>query len=553
MIVFSYLSIRHLLRETNCYMKKLCLFVLVTALSACSIFSQGLTWRSIGFGGPRLFAIRSDGTLWASGIAYLGDGSFDQRSIPIQIGTDTTWQKVSSGGVHTVALKSDSTLWAWGDNFAGQIGDGTNTNRYTPVQIGTDKWITVKGGGFFTVGIRSDGTLWGWGRNIGFPGDGSVSQYNYPIQLGNDNQWVYLAAGSGNALMIRKDGTLWDVGGRGIIYGDATYYPHQIGSDNDWVQAHAGDFALALKSNGTLWAWGSNQYGQLGVGSTDVLLPDTLQVGSDNDWKMLGGGIYFGAAVKENGTIWAWGRNDGGQLGDGTTIQRNAPIQVSQAVYPSILSSQGFANYTAYLSADKKSFCFTGLNFGHFGNDKGMYVMGPPEFPVTTFDCENSYCLSYTLPLATTAHATFAGGTGNRTDMQKACQISSSITPNGANPVTGEIKDSVWIEPSVPSTPNGQPYVQRHYGITPQNDASTATATITLYYTQADFAAYNAAPNHGPDLPHDATDAANNKANLRIVKRSGTSNNGTGLYDAYTGSGQVIIPNSVVWDAAINA
>lgn len=161
-------------------------------------------------------------------------------------------------------------------------------------------------------------------------------------------------------------------------------------------------------------------------------------------------------------------------------------------------------------------------------------------------------CTASTLPsVYTTSQQTLFAPVNNSYLFNSGCVAISRVKPAGTNPVLGPVNDTVWVEPSVP-TASGIPYVTRHYGITPTYNASTATGTITLFYTQADFTAYNASANHGPDLPVDATDALNNKANLRIIKRSGTSNNGTGLFDSYTGSIITITPTLVTWNNALN-
>jgi alpha-tubulin suppressor-like RCC1 family protein len=544
-------------------MRVLNFIVLMLLILCCSFIADAqpndLQWKTFGAGGPRFFAIKSDGTLWASGTNYLGDGSSENRMIPLQVGTDSNWLSVLSGGIHTVALKKDSTLWTWGGNIYGQLGDGTTDDRSMPVQIGNDKWSSVSAGSLFSIGIKKDGTLWGWGDNfLGVLGN-VIHQTEVPVQIGTDNNWTKLSTGQGFCLALKSDGTLWGWGANNYgELGDGTTsektLPVQIGSDKDWVKIHTGtDFSMGLKNNGTLWSWGSNYYGELGSGSGIMSRATPAQIGSDNQWLDIGGGAAHGFAVKNDGTVWAWGRNTFGQLGDGSTIQRNEPVQVNTVNLPVTLSSSVFLDYCAILSSDRKTFCFTGDNYGQFGNNIGHYGNGYAGIPFTTYTCENSFCLQYNLPVSTVSYSIPAGGAGNRVDFQVGCSLASSITPWGANPLVGEVKDSVWVEDVQPATVDGHPYVRRHYGITPLTNAATATAILTLYYSQEDFTAYNAAPNHGPDLPHDALDEANNKSNLRVVKRSGTSSNGTGLYDTYTSGAMAIVPQSVVWNSTMNA
>ncbi|MCL2608119.1 MAG: Ig-like domain-containing protein, partial [Methanomassiliicoccaceae archaeon] len=116
---------------------------------------------------------------------------------------------VSTGNGHTMAIKEDGTLWAWGSNSSGQLGDGTNIERLSPIQMGSDKWKSVSAGGSYTMAIKEDGTLWAWGYNIyGQLGDGTTTQRTSPVQIGSDT-WKYVSAGSAHTMAIREDGTLW--------------------------------------------------------------------------------------------------------------------------------------------------------------------------------------------------------------------------------------------------------------------------------------------------------------------------------------------------------
>ncbi|QGW29243.1 S8 family serine peptidase [Phnomibacter ginsenosidimutans] len=151
------------------------------------------------------------------------------------------------------------------------------------------------------------------------------------------------------------------------------------------------------------------------------------------------------------------------------------------------------------------------------------------------------------------ADATDTRDINSTQQFQSNCALIAQVVPNGANPITGTVETKVWVESAAP-THNNRPYVRRHYEITPATNAATATARVTLYFTQADFNDFNANPFSSLDLPVDATDALNNKANLRISKLPGSSSDGSGLVGTYTGNATVINPNDndIVWNAAYN-
>jgi alpha-tubulin suppressor-like RCC1 family protein len=296
-------------------------------------------WTQVSAGIGHTLALKSDYTLWAWGdntYGQLGNGTHVNRSFPVQISSDVGWTSVCAGAEFSLALRQDGTLWAWGRNNYGQLGDGTNIDRNTPVQVGTDNtWAKVAAGYGHCLAVKNDHTLWAWGLNSsGQLGDSTFIDKNYPIQIGASSNWSLVAAGYGHSLAIKNDRTLWSWGlnNHGQL-GDGTYVvsnvPAQMDSENSWVAVAAGyAHNLALRNDASLWAWGDNSYGQLGDGSDDDSNTPVRIGDSDDTWTAVAATHKHSLAIKNDGDLWAWGRNYTGQLGDGTIVDKTTPVQV---------------------------------------------------------------------------------------------------------------------------------------------------------------------------------------------------------------------------------
>lgn len=301
-------------------------------------------WLSVSSGGYHGMAIKNDGTLWTWGSSsngQLGLGNITSYSSPKQVGALTNWSKVSAGYVQTLAVKTDGTLWAWGANNAGQLGNGNTTKYSSPIQVGAlTNWRTVFSGVYSSAAIKTDGTLWTWGGdfNTGALGLGVTTSYSSPKQVGALTNWLNIYMGQYNTTAVKTDGTLW-TWGRGsqgaLGLNNTTNYssPKQVGALTTWSNSsiqYAGTGA-AVRTDGTLWTWGFNSIGQLGIGN-QITYSSPKQVGLLSNWSNVIVG-YSGAmlATKTDGTLWGWGYNTSGQLGFGNVSYYSSPKQVGAA------------------------------------------------------------------------------------------------------------------------------------------------------------------------------------------------------------------------------
>ena len=309
-------------------------------------------WKQVSGGYDHSLAVKTDGTLWAWGTnnslalrspvideGALGDGTIVSKSSPVQIGALTNWKQVAGGQGFSAAVKTDGTLWTWGSNRQGQLGSGTVTRRSSPVQVGalTD-WKQVSCGAYHMAAVRTNGTLYVWGYNTdGQLGDGTVVAKSSPIQVGLLTNWKQVAAGYDYTVAVKTDGTLWAWGnGDDGRLGDGTITsrssPVQIGALTNWKQVacskSVGSSSTgAVKADGTLWMWGNDTNGTLGQGVI-ASRSSPIQVGLLTNWKQVSCGEIFTLALKTDGTLWSWGEAGAGQLGHNNTTDRSSPVQV---------------------------------------------------------------------------------------------------------------------------------------------------------------------------------------------------------------------------------
>lgn len=326
--------------------KKLLSIILASAITVLMIpavstpaLAADSEFTTISAGTYHAMAIKTDGSLWVWGWNWageIGDGTPNDATEPVKIMENVV--AVSAGWHYSMAICEDGSLWAWGYNEHGELGDGTRQNRYEPVKIMEDVKI-VSSGYMCTWAVKTDGTLWAWGTSfVAGDSDQSLS----PTQILDDV--TAISADRYTVMAIKTDGTLWAWGfnsdGR-LGNGTYKYQENPVKIMEDVAAVSLGNYhAMALKTDGSVWAWGQNEYGQIGDGTrTTCHYEPTGHGGSykiydDNNNRSLPVKImddvceisaegYSSFAIKTDGSLWAWGNNGCGQLGNGTISSYN--------------------------------------------------------------------------------------------------------------------------------------------------------------------------------------------------------------------------------------
>lgn len=274
------------------------------------------------------FAVLADGSVWGWGMdsgGALGDGGSGERDTPVQAVGVTNAVAVAAGYGHTLAVRGDGSLWAWGGNWDGMLGDGTTDSSLPKPVPGLSGVIQAKAGRESSYAVTSDGTLWAWGGNLhGQLGTGDTQRRLVPTPVLTGVRAV--SAGDYFVLVLKQDGTVWGAGNND--YGQLGIGA-QTPDRSAFVQAGisgvtligTGDFAsYATTGDGTAWSWGSNTFGQLGLGYTSEAVPAPAVIPTLRDVSEYSGGEYHGLALRADGSVWAFGSNYYGQLGVGNDL-----------------------------------------------------------------------------------------------------------------------------------------------------------------------------------------------------------------------------------------
>jgi len=338
-----------------------------------AVTSGAQTVTKIAAGGGHSLFLKSDGSLWAMGeneYGQLGDSTTNNMNLPGQVVASNV-TAIAAGGGHSLFLKSDGSLWAMGENEYGQLGDSTTNSINLPEQIVASNVTAIAAGSAHSLFLKNDGSLWAMGYNgVGGLGDCSYGNTNQPEQIVASNVTA-IAAGEVHSLFLKSDGSLWAMGwnyygqlGDGTTDNDNynTNRPEQIMASNVTAIASGWYHSLFLKSDGSLWVMGDNQQGELGDGTYGGIsgytnLPEQIVA---SNVTAIAAGVYHSLFLKSDGSLWAMGDNNDGQLGDGTTSNTNQPEQIVAS------------NVTAIAAGDYHSLLLK--------SDGSLWAMGENEY-----------------------------------------------------------------------------------------------------------------------------------------------------------------------------
>lgn len=296
--------------------------------------------QSAAGGWGHVLYICNDNTVRACGnniMGQLGNGTTTNSSTSVAVSNMANVKAVRAGYSYSAALKYDSSVWTWGDNIYGQLGNGTTTTSYVPIQVNISHVKKIAAGTYHCMALKNDGTLWGWGQDTeGQLGDGQTTNSSVPVQTLNMAGVKDVEAGTYHTLALKNDGTVWAWGqnnngelGNGNFV--MSTLPVQVSGLTNVVAISAGQhFSVALKADGTVWTWGYNYFGSLGKPSSVNNSNIPVQVDSLSNVKEISVGCFqlHTYAIKHDGSVWAWGNNDYGQLGMATPVKSYYAVQV---------------------------------------------------------------------------------------------------------------------------------------------------------------------------------------------------------------------------------
>ena len=432
--------------------------------------------KSISAGRMHTASVRNDGTVWNWGTGsngQLGDGNSGSGvavATPVQVAGLEGFDSVADGNGFVLGLKSDGTVWGWGINSSGQLGDGTTTERTRPVQTsGLTGVIAVAAGSFYSVALKSDGTVWLWGQGGGLGSTISVTRTT-PVQLTGIANVSAVSAGGSHLLMLKSDKTLWAVGANNFgQLGDATTtarpFPVQVTALSNVSRIGGGgdEFSMALKEDGTVWAWGINGSGQLGPGGGSVNFsphPNPLQVtGLPGGMAKIAVGKEFCLGLAGNGTVWGWGNDSNFQTGQGTGVSDNpTPRQIPN--FNGVAALAAGVNHSVALKTDGSVWTWGGNSEGQLGDGTNAMHSAPRQvsaLPTVSAPSFNPPAGSYSAAVDVTVTCATPGAAIHfTTNGNPPTESDPTIASGGTVHLTGYtyLFARAWKSGSIPSSTN---------------------------------------------------------------------------------------------------
>jgi alpha-tubulin suppressor-like RCC1 family protein len=317
----------------------------------------------------------------------LGDGTETARSSPVTVvGGITNWSQLAAGQTHSLGLTSTGIAYAWGNNGQGRLGDGTLDGRSSPVSVigGITNWSQVSAGTSHSLGVTSTGIAYAWGYNSnGRLGDGTTTNRSSPVTvIGGITNWSQLSAGLNHSLGLRSNGILyaWGRGAEGRLGdGNATDRSSPVtvvGGITNWSQVSAGDHSLGVTTTGIAYAWGYNGQGRLGDGTTTQRSSPVTVVGGITNWNQVSAALNHSLGLTSTGIAYAWGNGGSGRLGDGTTTSRSSPVTVIGGItnWSQLRAGPGFS---LGLTSTGVAYAWGSNNYGQLGNGNTTSTSSP--------------------------------------------------------------------------------------------------------------------------------------------------------------------------------
>lgn len=424
------------------------------------------------------------GRMWFAGDnsdGTLGTNNTINYSSPVQSVAGGLWQQVSAGnsvGNSIAAIKDDGTLWIWG---LARIGPTDTISLSSPVQVaGGGTWLQVNN----SMGLKSDGTIWIWNQ-VGTTPLQNASSPSQVTSLGSN--WIYFDTADGlkyTVSGIRNDRTAWVVGSN--TYGELGINstssiiissPVQtVFRTNDWQKINTGFhfYRIALKTDGTIWTWGNNQYGQLGLGNTFNASTPT-QVGSDSSWIDIAATAFNSYAIKQDGTFWGIGGSVIGsspiQYINNTNIKWNKIVSVSET------------NGNSFILFDNQNRAYSWSAYNEFGQMGDNQTWGIPPFqPLQLFTAgTNTQWLTGTNKYGSEQFAGLSAYNVLIEDVNPTVTLSSTPSPTPSNSTSPTPTPTDPSPTPTPTIATATPTPSVTESATPtQSPSATPTSTPTL-------------------------------------------------------------------------